>query len=133
MLVAPQTYMNRSGYAVRCLTERFEVAAEDCLVVYDEVHLPLGRMRLRTAGSPGGHRGMESIVNNLRSRSVPRLRLGVGPDEGEVDGEQLAEYVLEPFRADEEETVQSLVTKAADACEAWLEEDPERVMNRFNG
>lgn len=133
MLVQPQTYMNRSGYALRCLAERHEVAAEDCLVVYDEVSLPLGRLRFRIAGSPGGHRGMESVINNLRTTAVPRLRLGVGEAEGAPPGEDLVDYVLEEFRVDERVEVEDLIVRAADACEAWLEDEPQQVMNRFNG
>ena len=132
ILAKPQTYMNRSGYSLRCLVERHGVATEDCLVIYDEVQLPLGRLRFRTSGSPGGHRGMESVINNLRSQAVPRLRLGVGGEDGAPAGEDLVEYVLEPFRADELEEVSSLIERAADACEAWLAEEPDQVMNRFN-
>lgn len=130
-LVQPQTYMNRSGYALRCLIERHQSNPESCLVIYDDVNLPLGRLRFRTSGSPGGHRGMESVVNNLRSQAVPRLRLGVGVEDGPA-GEDLVEYVLEPFRADEREEVESMIERAADACEAWLAEEPDQVMNRFN-
>ncbi|MCZ6508378.1 MAG: aminoacyl-tRNA hydrolase [Acidobacteria bacterium] len=133
MLVQPQTFMNRSGYALRCLSERYEARAEDCLVIYDDVNLPLGRLRFRPAGSPGGHRGMESVINNLRSEAVPRLRLGVGSADGAPAGEDLVEYVLEPFRADEMAEVEALIERAADACGAWLEEEPQQVMNRFNG
>ena len=133
LLAQPQTFMNRSGYALRCLAERYDVAAQDCLVVYDDVHLPLGKLRFRLRGSPGGHRGMESVVNNLRTEAVPRLRMGVGSSEGAPAGEDLVEYVLQPFRADERDEVESLVERAADACEAWLEEEPQRVMSRFNG
>jgi PTH1 family peptidyl-tRNA hydrolase len=131
MLVQPQTYMNRSGYAVRCLIERHDATPENCLVIYDEVNLPLGRLRFRTSGSAGGHRGMESVVNNLRSQAVPRLRMGVGAEEG-PSGEDLVEYVLEPFRADEREEVESMIERAADACDAWLAEEPDQVMNRYN-
>ena len=84
VLAQPQTYMNRSGYAARCLLERRGLAPQDLLIVFDDVHLPLGRLRLRPSGSPGGHRGMESVLENLRSAEVPRLRLGVGPTEQEV-------------------------------------------------
>ncbi|MYF03729.1 MAG: peptidyl-tRNA hydrolase, partial [Holophagales bacterium] len=80
-LATPQTYMNRSGYSARCLSERNGYAPGSILVVYDEVHLPLGRLRLRGKGSPGGHRGMESVIENLRTTAVPRLRLGIAPDE----------------------------------------------------
>ena len=71
-LVKPMTYMNRSGYSVRCLLERSGDRPADVLVIYDDVNLELGRLRLRPAGDPGGHRGMESIVENLRSTAVPR-------------------------------------------------------------
>jgi len=86
ILAAPQTYMNRSGYAARCFAEHRGVAPQDLLVVYDDVALPLGRLRLRPSGSPGGHRGMESILENLgsarRSRSTcsrPSLRASSRP------------------------------------------------------
>ena len=125
--------MNRSGYSLRCLVQRHEVLPEDCLVVYDEVRLPLGRVRFRVGGSPGGHRGMESVINNLRTQAIPRLRLGVGKAEGDPPGEDLVEYVLEPFTADETEEVETLIERAADACEAWLEEESQQVMNEFNG
>ena len=127
MLVEPQTFMNRSGYSLRCLFQRHDVQPEDCLVIYDEVRLPLGRMRFRVGGSPGGHRGMESVINNLRTEAVPRLRLGVGKAEGETAGEDLVDYVLEPFSADEREDVEALIERAADACEAWMEEEPQQV------
>jgi PTH1 family peptidyl-tRNA hydrolase len=132
LLALPQTYMNRSGYAVRCLAERRDLAAADLLVVFDDVHLPLGRLRLRTGGSPGGHRGMESIIENLRTREVARLRLGVGREEP-VAGEDLADYVLEPFAKDEREAAEAMVQRAADACEVWLAEGPSAAMSRFNG
>lgn len=131
ILVQPQTFMNRSGYALRCLIERHGGSPESTLVIYDDVNLPLGKLRFRMKGSPGGHRGMESVVNNLRSQAVPRLRMGVGDEDG-PSGEELVEYVLEPFRADELEEVESMIERAADACEAWLAEEPEQVMNRYN-
>src|SRR5690349_22027627 len=81
LLVQPQTYMNRSGYAARCFVERLEIDPASVLVVYDEINLPLGKLRLRRSGSPAGHRGLESVIENLRTAEIPRLRLGVaGPD-----------------------------------------------------
>jgi len=131
LLALPQTYMNRSGYAARCLTERHEIAAASALVVYDDVELPLGRLRLRRGGGPGGHRGMESVIRNLRTEEVPRLRVGIRP-EIDTTPEDLVEFVLEPFRADEQLAVEALIERAADACQAWLELDIETAMNRFN-
>ena len=132
LLAMPQTYMNRSGYAARCLAERHEIEAGDSLVVYDDVELPLGRLRLRRAGGPGGHRGMESVIRNLRTEEVPRLRLGIRPA-SDTPPDDLVEFVLEPFRADERPEVEALVERAADACLAWLEQDIQHAMNRFNG
>ncbi len=132
-LAQPQTYMNRSGYATRCLVERWGVASEELLVVYDEVSLPLGRLRLRRAGSPGGHRGMESILESLQTDQVPRLRCGIAGPDGPPDGEAIVDYVLEPFAAGEREAVGEMIARAADACEAWAEAGIEAAMNRFNG
>jgi PTH1 family peptidyl-tRNA hydrolase len=133
LLALPQTFMNRSGYAVRCLIERhgFEPAA--ILVVYDEVQLPLGQLRLRPAGGPGGHRGMESVVSSVRSEEIGRLRLGIAPEAGPpAGGDALVDFVLAQFDAGERETVEAMVERAAEACEVWLAEGSEAAMNRFN-
>ena len=130
LLAKPQTYMNRSGYAARCLVERHGLVPAGVLVVYDEAALPLGRLRLRPAGSPGGHRGMESVVGELRTDEVPRLRLGIGPEEPPED---LVELVLAPFAPGEREVVDAMVARAADACESWLADGAEATMARFNG
>lgn len=132
LLAKPLTYMNRSGHAARCLLERHELASESVLVVYDEASLPLGRLRLRPSGGPGGHRGMESVIAALRSERLARLRLGIAPEDGAPLGEALVDFVLEPFAAGEEKTVTEMVERAADACEAWLDEGIEAAMNRFN-
>ncbi len=121
--------MNRSGLAVRCLVERGGPELEGLLVVYDDLALPLGRLRLRAAGGPGGHRGMASILEQLRSDAIPRLRLGIGPAPA---GEDLAAWVLAPFEGAEREAAAALVERAADACEAWLTEDLETVAARVN-
>ena len=131
LLAMPQTYMNRSGYAARCLTDRHEIEPGNTLVVYDDVELPLGRLRLRRAGGPGGHRGMESVIRNLRTEEVPRLRLGIAPG-GDTKPDDLVEFVLQPFRAVEQPDVDAMIERAADACRAWLEQDIETAMNRFN-
>jgi len=133
LLALPQTYMNRSGYAARCLAERRGFAPPDVLVVFDDVHLPLGRLRLRRAGSPGGHRGMESVVENLQSDEVPRLRLGVAGEGGApAGGDELVEFVLSPFAPEEHPAVDDMVARAADACLAWLDQGIEAAMNAFN-
>ncbi len=132
-LAAPQTYMNRSGYAARCLLERRAITAQQLLVVYDEIHLRLGILRLRPSGSPAGHRGLESVLENLGTGLVPRLRLGVGGPEGPPPGSNLVDYVLAPFAETEEEQVEAMILRAADACEAWATEGAEAAMQGFNG
>jgi PTH1 family peptidyl-tRNA hydrolase len=132
LLVKPQTYMNRSGYAARCFVESHEIEPSAVLVVYDEINLPLGKLRLRRAGSPAGHRGLESVIENLRTAEVPRLRLGVA-QEDKVAGEDLAGFVLAPFTAAERETVEEMIRRAADACEMWAREGVEAAMRGFNG
>jgi PTH1 family peptidyl-tRNA hydrolase len=133
VLGLPQTYMNRSGYAARCLVERRGFPAERILVVYDEVHLPLGKLRLRPGGSPAGHRGLESIVENLRTEQVPRLRVGCGGSGGPTPGDELADFVLSPFAPEELAPAAGVVERAAEACAAVLAEGLEFAMSRFNG
>ncbi len=152
LLAEPQTFMNRSGYAARCLVEVHGFAPEEILVVYDEVALPLGRLRMRRGGSPAGHRGIESILAQLRTDQVPRLRLGVGrgavraesqpaepslepapekPAEGS-DLPSLADFVLSPFPPEEREAVAEMVKRAADVAEAWAKDGIEAAMMRAN-
>ena len=134
LLAKPQTYMNRSGHAAHCFVERYELDPADVLVIYDEVNLPLGKLRLRRAGSPAGHRGLESIVESLRTAEVPRLRLGVAPPgESRPPGEDLADFVLSPFDEGEREEAEAMIRRAADAAEVWLREGAEAAMARFNG
>jgi PTH1 family peptidyl-tRNA hydrolase len=132
VLAAPQTYMNRSGYAARCLSERREIEPADMLIVYDDVWLDLGQLRLRTKGGPGGHRGMESVIRNLGTENVPRLRLGVGNKDRPPQGEELEDFVLSPFDSSEKTVVEKMIERAADACEMYLREGAEPTMNRFN-
>lgn len=133
MLVQPQTYMNRSGYTLRCLRERRDFDPQDALVVYDEIHLPLGKLRLRRGGSPAGHRGLESVIENLGTDRVPRLRLGVAASEETPPGEAWADFVLSPFAVAENEAVDDMIARAADACEAWLQRGIDAAMQEFNG
>jgi PTH1 family peptidyl-tRNA hydrolase len=133
LLALPQTFMNRSGHSVRCLAERHGFEPERVLVVLDEVALPLGKLRLRPGGSPGGHRGLESILESLQTDRLPRLRLGVRAGGDPPPGQDLADFVLSPFAAGEREIVAEMVTRGADAAEHWLREGPEPAMARYNG
>lgn len=128
-LVAPLTYMNLSGDALRAWDDRHGLDPEGLLVVADDVYLPLGHLRLRARGSSGGHRGLESIEGALGHDGYARLRLGVGEAE---DGAGLREHVLEEFDTEEQAAADEVVRQAADAVECWLGEGILAAMNRFN-
>jgi PTH1 family peptidyl-tRNA hydrolase len=130
-ILKPQTYMNRSGAALAPLRARpdFDPAA-DLLVLVDDVALPLGRFRLRGAGSAGGHNGLKSVEGALQRQDYGRLRIGVGPaPPGLVD---LADFVLGSFSADERRQLDELLDSMAEAVECWLDEGIERAMSRYN-
>ena len=130
VLVKPLTYMNRSGIAVNSLLKFFSLGNEDLLVIYDDMDLPLGRIRLRPKGGSGGHKGMASIIAFLESDDFNRLRIGVGRGTGEVEDE--AAFLLSAFSSEEEREMQSAVSAAADAVEVCLNKGLETAMNRYN-
>ncbi len=129
LLVAPQTFMNASGHSVRQVMDFYQLAPVDFLVACDDMNLPLGKIRLRTGGSSGGQKGLQNILQHLKTENVPRLRLGVGRPQGE---KSTVDYVLERFHKVELEAVDSAVTAAANAVECWLKEGLAAAMNKFN-
>jgi PTH1 family peptidyl-tRNA hydrolase len=130
-VVEPQTYMNRSGAALAPLLVQPEFdPSRDLLVLVDDVALPLGRFRLRGAGSTGGHNGLKSIEGSLGRQDYARLRVGVGPTP--VDLDDLADFVLAEFAPEERESLQALLDPMAEAVECWMEEGIEKAMSRFN-
>ncbi len=129
ILVKPQTYMNRSGDAVGPLAAYYRIPPENILVIYDELDLPLGTLRLREQGGTGGHNGMKSLVNHL-GQGFPRLRLGIGRPVGRMDP---AAHVLQDFSAGEEAVVKEILQKAQEAVETFLREGIEMAMTRHNG
>jgi len=128
-LAKPQTMMNLSGLAVRDLLERFACAPADLIVLYDDVALPWGQLRIRQRGRAGGHNGLQSIIGAVGTIEFPRVRMGVQPDHPISD---LAAYVLHPMRKPELEISAELVEQAADAVEAILQDGITHAMNRFN-
>ncbi len=130
-ILQPQTYMNRSGAAVAPLLALPEFdPSRDLLILVDEVALPLGRFRLRGAGSSGGHNGLKSVEGVLRRQDYARLRIGVGPVPPGLDG--LTDFVLEPFPAEDREILDALLDPMADAVETWLDQGIELAMTRHN-
>ena len=128
----PQTFMNESGRAVGKLLDRYRLGPSDVVVAYDDVDLPLGRIRVRPSGGPGTHNGMRSVVAEI-GEAFPRVRCGVAPSDPktEIRGD-LAEYVLQPFDADEREVAEKMVARAAEAIEALLRDGLPAAMERFN-
>ena len=129
LLVKPLTFMNLSGQAVGELARYFKIEVADLIVVVDEVHLPLGKLRARKKGSAGGHNGLKSIIAHLGDE-FSRLRVGVGRGE---DQRNLADHVLARFEKDEAAEVERMTTRAADAAEMFIASGIEAVMNAFNG
>jgi peptidyl-tRNA hydrolase, PTH1 family len=132
-LVKPQTYMNLSGQALRKYVRRPLWTPKDLLVVVDEVQLPVGRFRIRSRGSAGGHNGLKSVEQALGSPDYARLRIGVGPSE-ERKGiyKDLADFVLAPFARDERNDVLALMAPLAATVETWLQQGAEKAMNLHN-
>jgi len=129
LLVKPLTFMNLSGQAVGELARYFKIEVADLIVVVDEVHLPLGKLRARTRGSAGGHNGLKSIIAHLGDEFA-RLRIGVGRG---GDQRNLADHVLSRFEKDEAAEVERMTARAADAAEMFITSGIEAVMNAFNG
>jgi peptidyl-tRNA hydrolase, PTH1 family len=130
ILAKPETYMNLSGLSVRELAAEHQVdVTRDLIVIYDELDLPLGTIRIRQRGSSAGHNGMESILGALNTDEFLRIRLGIAPDRKVGD---TVKYVLTPFRKAQDEVVSEVLDTAAQAVEVILKEGPAAAMNRFN-
>ncbi len=128
VLVKPQTYMNLSGNAVGPAMRWYHVPHNQLLVVYDDLDLPFGRIRLRPSGSSGGHNGVESIIKTLGTDQFPRLRLGIG----KPGRERTIGHVLSRFSRDEEKELKEYVLRAAQAALSWHFEGIDTAMNEFN-
>lgn len=129
LLAKPETYMNLSGMSVLELVRKYEADAEkDLIVIYDELDLPLGMIRIRARGSSAGHNGMQSIINALQTEEIARIRLGVAPENGKGG----ARYILSPFRKSQLAGVDEALELTAQAVSVVLNEGTAAAMNRFN-
>jgi PTH1 family peptidyl-tRNA hydrolase len=129
-LAKPQTFMNLSGPSVKGLLDRYGLATDRVVVVYDELDLPWGSIRIRPRGSAAGHKGMKSVIGSLGTNEIARVRLGIHPEGREVgDG---AQFVLAPFRRAQKQEVEEVVAKAAEAVESIIAEGVEKSMAVFN-
>lgn len=129
VLARPQTYMNRSGPAVRALLERFELPLDSLIVVHDDLDLPFGALRVRAGGGHGGHNGLRSLLESLGTGEFSRVKIGIGRPEGRG---QVVDHVLSPFAPDEAAVLEPLLERAARAAEAVALDGPLPAMNRFN-
>ena len=131
ILVKPQTYMNLSGEAIRDMALFYRVPHENIIIIFDDVSLECGRMRIRPSGSAGGHNGIKSIIYQLNSDKFPRIKLGIGaPPHADYD---LADYVLGRFTPDEIKILEPVLIDTADAVESIIRNGIQTAMNKFNG
>jgi peptidyl-tRNA hydrolase, PTH1 family len=128
VLAEPTTFMNLSGEAVQRISDFYDIQPSELLVVVDDVNLPLGRLRLRAAGSAGGHNGLRSVIQHM-GPAFARLRIGVGRGDPAWD---LADHVLARFEREERPAVEEAIGRAADAAELFVAEGIDPAMNRFN-
>lgn len=131
ILAKPQTYMNLSGESIRDMAAFYKIPTENIIIIFDDISLDTGRMRIRPTGSSGGHNGIKSIIYQLNSDKFPRIKLGIGaPPHSDFD---LADYVLGRFTSEEIKTLEPVLLDTADAVECIIKNGIERAMNKYNG
>jgi len=135
LLAKPGTFVNLSGNSVAGLVRKHKIPLSDLLVIYDDLDLPPGKIRLRQSGSSGGHRGMNSIISALGSEDFPRIRVGIGRPQAEkqsVSEDAIVNYVLSDFSPQEEAIIKPVIAKVAEAIDCFLTHGIEAAMNKFN-
>jgi len=129
VLAQPQTYMNLSGEAVRELKDFYKVSNDEIIIIYDDISLDVGQLRIRPKGSAGGHNGIKSIISHLGTEEFPRIKVGVGD---KPKGWDLADYVLGRFKEEEQSVIRDGLKRVSDACACIISEDIESAMNQYN-
>lgn len=129
ILCKPLTYMNLSGECVRPLIDYYKIDIDDVVVIYDDLDLPVGKIRLRMTGSAGGHNGMKSLIQHLGTDQFKRIRIGIGRPQ---NGQKVTDYVLGRFTKEEEHNIQQAIMRATDACEKFVASSFLQVMNEYN-
>jgi peptidyl-tRNA hydrolase, PTH1 family len=128
LLIKPMSFMNRSGYPLLAAAQFFKIQPKEILVVLDDLALPLGRLRLRARGGPGGHNGLESIIMQFGTEEISRLRIGIG----EAPREEAVDYVLSRFFDEEKPLIRSAIDRAVDAVKCAIDNGFVSAMNTFN-
>ena len=136
LLAKPMAYVNLSGEAVQLLMRKYKIPIDNMIVIHDDLDLPLGKLRLRSGGSAGGHRGIDSIIGTLGTKDFSRIKIGIGRPEGEENNgpatDMVIDHVLSDFSPEEEEIIKQSVARAAEAIECILSEGLIAAMNKFN-
>ena len=130
LVMKPQTYMNLSGEAVHEAVQFYKIPADHVLVIYDDVSLPVGKLRVRPTGSAGGHNGIKNIIAHLGTQEFPRIKIGTGAPSG--GGAEMIDWVIGKPQGEEAKTLRAALDRAADAALSVIDEGPDRAMNRFN-
>lgn len=129
ILVKPQTFMNLSGESIREVVDYYKIEAEDIIIIYDDISLEPGQLRIRLKGSAGGHNGIKNIISHLGSQEFPRIKVGVGEKPPRMD---LADYVLSRFSKEEQPLMEDAFKEAAEAAVMMMTDGAEKAMNHFN-
>jgi len=135
LLAKPGTFVNLSGKSVACLVRKHNIPLSDLLIIYDDLDLPLGKIRLRQSGGSGGHKGMNSIISALGSEDFPRIRVGIGRPQAEeqsMSEDAIVHYVLSDFSPQEEAIIKPIIIKVAEAIDYFLSQGIEAAMSKFN-
>jgi peptidyl-tRNA hydrolase, PTH1 family len=129
LLLKPLTYMNLSGESIRAVVDFYNIPDDQLVVIYDDLDLPVGKLRLRQKGSAGGHNGIKSTIAHLGTGEFNRIRIGIDRPKG---GMSVSNYVLSRFTAEEQPIIDEVAQKSAEACKAWLTKPFLQVMNEYN-
>lgn len=129
MFVKPQTFMNLSGEGVRPLLDYYNVDPKNTVVIYDDLDLPVGKIRLRQKGGHGGHNGLRSLIDHLGTKEFKRLRIGIGRPE---DRTPIVRYVLQPFPKEDQHEIENAIGQSTEAIQQWMHEKFIDVMNKYN-
>jgi len=135
LLAKPRTFVNLSGDPVACLVRKHNIPLSDLLVIYDDLDLPVGKIRLRQSGGSGGHKGMNSIISALGSEDFPRIRVGIGRPQGEeqpISEDAIVNYVLSDFSRQEKAIIKPVIATVSEAIDCFLSQGIEAAMSKFN-
>ncbi len=129
LLAKPLTFMNLSGHAVSLIIKKENISLEDILIISDDTALELGSIRFRERGSSGGHKGIGSVIDELKTQDFQRLRIGIGAKKGEMP---LSDYVLAPFRRSEQSSLNDTIQKSCGCIETWIRQGAQAAMAKYN-